>query len=101
MFNDISPEGYSSPLLPFEPQRQSEAKENERAETLAQVPLLRSVLKRLEKRIAETDSVKEALKLADKYEITHSEAIILQNILNQQLETERRYIESRISRVKP
>jgi hypothetical protein len=101
MDNDISPEGYSSPLLPFEPRKQSEAKSHEREETLAQVPLLKTVIKRFEKRLAETDSVKEALKLADKYKLTREEALILQNIVHQQLETERRYIEARINRTKP
>lgn len=101
MDNDISPEGYSSPLLPMTPQKQVEAAESERGETLAQVPLLKTVLQRLDKRIAETDSVKTTLLLADKFKLPPEQALVLQNILNQQLETERNYIETRIKRAKP
>jgi hypothetical protein len=101
MHNDVSPEGYSSPLLPFAPQAQTKANDVEHDETLAQVPLLKTVIKRLEKRIAETDSNRATRLLAQKYELSVDNASALQEIINQILTIEKGYIEARIKRAKP
>lgn len=99
--NDISPEGYSSPLLPGTPQRQTEAKETEHDETLAQVPLLKAVLKRFDKRMAETDSNKVTRLIAKKYDLSVDVASVLQERIHEILEIERNYIDGRIKRAKP
>lgn len=100
MFNDISPEGYSSPLLPFTPLNQTKSASDEREATLAQVPLLKEVIKHLDSRIAATDSIKQAMVIADEYEIERETALVALNIVRQQLDTERSYIQARVDRAK-
>lgn len=97
---DISPHGYTSPMFLDTRIERQVALQEERAETLAQVPLLKQVINRLEKRIEATDSVKEALALAKKYEISREQVLVLLDIVRPILETERRYIETRIKRAK-
>lgn len=104
MFNDISPEGYSSPIanfLPVTPSKQKQASDKERNETLAQLPLIKTVMKRLDKRIADTDSNKVTRLVAQKYGLPGDEAMALQDIVHDILDEERRFIETRISRLKP
>lgn len=104
MFNDISPESYTSPLANISPatiDKQQKDRQRERDETLSQLPLLKIVIKRLDKRIAETDSNKITRLLAKRYELEGNEAMALQEIVHDILITERRFIETRISRAKP
>ena len=101
MHNDISPEGYSSPLLPLTPQKQVEVANSERDETLSQLPLLKTVLTRLDKRLAETDSNKVTRQLAEKYSLSGENAMALQEIVHDILNKEKGYIETRIKRAKP
>lgn len=101
MDNDISPQGYSSPLANFEPQIPNDrkiAEQKERDETLSQLPLLKTVLTHLDRRIAETDSVKHARQLADKYKLTSDQALAIQTIMNELITKERSFIDNRIVR---
>ena len=98
MYNDISPEGYRSPLLPFLPATQQQADDKDRKQTLDQFPLLKQVVKHLDDRLAATDSIEQALKIAEKHQISRDTALVALNIVRQQLETERGYIQSRINR---
>lgn len=100
-YNDISPQGYSSPLLPTVPSQQKEASDRDRQETLAQLPLLKKVIDRLDNRIATTDSVKEALRLASSYKIDRETALVVLDIVRTQLETERNFINNKVKRAKP
>jgi hypothetical protein len=97
---DISPQNYLSPLFIEARTERKQAEEQERADTLAQLPLLKQVIGRLEKRIEATDSVKAALELAKKYDISREDALVLLDIVRPMLEAERRYIETRVKRAK-
>lgn len=97
---DISPQNYLSPAFLEARVERKQAEEQERSETLNQLPLLKQVVERLEKRIEATDSVKEALLIAKKYEISREQALVLLDIVRPMLEAERRYIETRIKRAK-
>lgn len=100
MFNDISPEGYQSPLIPFVSDYQQKTDTKDREETLAQLPLLKTVLNRLDSKIAATDSIEKAIEVATKYQISRDNALVALNIVNQQLKAERGYIQNRIDRLK-
>lgn len=76
MYNDVSPNGYQSPLLARVPKKQEGNYERERADTLAQLPLIKAVLTRLDRTISKTDSIKEAMSLAKKHEISIENALI-------------------------
>ena len=96
--NDISPEGYSSPLLPFTTpsQRLDDAKDHE--QTLSQLPLLKKVVKRLDDRIADSNSIIRAIEVAKKYDISRDNALVALDTVRQQLEDERGYIQTCINR---
>jgi len=97
---DISPQNYLSPMF-IEPRiERKAAEEQERADTLAQVPLLKQILDRLDKRIEYTDSVKWALAIAKKYDISRDDALLILDIVRPMLEAERRYIETRVKRAR-
>lgn len=87
-------------FMPTIPQAQQEAKEDEIKRTLRQVPLLNEVLSHLDDRITATDSVKQSLVLASKYQISKDNALIICDIVRQQLESERSFISTRIKRIK-
>lgn len=100
MDSEISPNGYSSPLLPTVPTSQKEATDKEREDTLAQLPLLKEVVARLESRITKTDSIKEALIVAQRYKISREQALVVLDLVRSQLEGERNYINRRVKRTK-
>ena len=99
-YTDISPSGYSSPLMASSLLEQERKRADERNETLQQVPLLKQVIDRLKKREAETDSIQQALAVAKKYGVSEREALVALNIVRPMIEAERRYIEVRVSRAK-
>ena len=82
------------------PQTQTKALEEEISETLEQLPVLREVVTHLDEKIASTDSIKQAMVVAKQYELTTEQALIVLNIVNQQLASERSYIRARVERVK-
>lgn len=97
MFNDVEPEGYTPPHFTLaEPTVQEKASKDKRDATLEQLPLLKEVVTRLDKRIALTDSVKEAMKLAEASQITREEALIVLETVRVQLEAERTFILGRL-----
>ena len=100
MFNDISPEGYQSPLLPFPAPTQQQQDAKDREETLSQLPLLKEVVKHLDKRIAATDSIKESRRIAESHNILPEVAEVVLLELHKMLETERGYIQGRVDRAK-
>lgn len=86
--------------FPHVPKEQEKTLEEEIQQTLEQLPLLKTVVKHLNEKIASTDSVKKALELAEKYEISKENALIVLDIVNQQLASERNYISSRVEKAK-
>lgn len=98
MDNDISPDGYRSPMFLSITSGYQQAEARQKDETLSQVPLLKEVMKRFDRRIAATDSVKQALILAQKYEIDRETALVVLDLVRQQLETERGFIQTRIDK---
>lgn len=97
-YNDISPQGYSSPHIIRAISEQERKNETERNETLQQLPLLKAVIGRLNTRIVQTDSVQNALRIADKYDIDRETALVVLDIVRPLLEAERKYIETRVKR---
>jgi hypothetical protein len=87
-------------FFPRETGTQKELNDQERTDTLAQYPVLQEVGKHLDDRIAATDSVKEALRIATTLKITKEQALIVLDLVRQQLESERGYIANRVARVK-
>jgi len=77
----------------------SEKAKDVRAEydkTLSQVPLLKEEIKRLDARIAATDSIKEAESVAKTYGISKENALIVLSIVNPILTLEKSIIEGRV-----
>ena len=99
-FTDVAPQGYQSPLIPTASDFQQRTDKREQQETLEQLPLLKKVVTRLDKRIAATDSIENALVVADKYKTSTENALIALHIVRQQLETERGFVQARIDRLK-
>jgi hypothetical protein len=87
---------YYAPQAPLSQQRSQSQK---RTDTLAQLPLIKEILQHIEDRIAATDSVKQALVVAETYKVTKDEALIALDLVRQQLETERSYLKGRIDSV--
>jgi hypothetical protein len=87
-------------FAPIVPPAQQKAKEDERDEILAQVPLLKKVIGRLDDRIAATDSIKQAHAVAEKYGTSRENALIGLDIARQQLEVERSYLTGQIEKLK-
>jgi len=81
------------------PIAQLKSQNEKRDATLAQLPLIKEIVERLDDRIAATDSVKQALIVAETYEITKDDALIVLDLVRQQLETERGYLIGRIDSV--
>lgn len=100
MFNDISPEGYRSPLFLNTKTEYQKAEERQRDDTLAQLPLLKEIVTRLDKRISATDSVKQALIVAKRYDIDRETALVVLDLVRQQLEVERGFIQTRVDKAK-
>lgn len=73
--------------------------EEERREILSQVPLLAAELKRLDERIEATDSVKQAFAIAKQYDTSNENALIVLDIVRQQLETERNEIRKKVDKL--
>jgi hypothetical protein len=88
---------YFMPSRP--PLKQQRDLKTKRDETIAQLPLLKEMLERLEDKIAATDSVREAIKVAKTYDTTTENALIGLDIARQQLEAERSYLIGRIDSV--
>lgn len=86
----------SRPYVVPNPQKEDIDKEVD--QTLEQLPVLKQVLKHLDEKIASTDSVKKALELAVKYSLSKEDALIILDIVNQQLSAERSYIKARVER---
>lgn len=86
------------PFVVHNPQK--ETTEKEIRQTLEQIPVLKEVLKHLDEKIIATDSVKKALELSVNYELTKEQALIVLDIVNQQLSAERSYILARVERAK-
>lgn len=84
--------------FPVSPKEQKKTIEEEIAQTLNQLPVLKQVIKHLDEKIAATDSIKKALELSVKYDISEKEALIALDIVNQQLSAERSYISARVER---
>lgn len=66
---------------------------------ILQTPLLQEVIAHLADKIAATDSVKNALNLANKYEVDNDTALIVCDVLRAELEGERNWIEAKIRAV--
>lgn len=98
MYNDISPTGYRSPLALNIKTEHQKAEERQKEETLSQLPLLKEVVKRLDNRISATDSVKQALVIAKKYDIGRETALVVMDLVRQQLEVERGFIQTRVDK---
>lgn len=98
MYNDISPAGYSSPMLVKTERKQNDSSLREIEETLSQLPLIKDVVKRLDKQIALTDSINQAQRLAAKKNISLEVALAALSEINERLVAERTYIEARVSR---
>jgi hypothetical protein len=88
---------YFMPSRP--PLKQQRDLKTKRDETIQQLPLLKEMLERLEDKIAATDSVKEAIKVAETYGTSTGNALIGLDIARQQLEAERSYLIGRIDSV--
>lgn len=92
---------YPNSTARFFPQIAKEAQktiQEEVEQTLNQLPVLKEVLKHLDATIAATDSVKKALEISEKYQISRENALIVLDIVNQQLTPERSYIAARVER---
>jgi hypothetical protein len=98
MDSDISPDGYRSPAFWGAKSDHQLAVERQREETLSQIPLLKEVVKRMDGRIAATDSVKQVLVVAKQYEIDRETALVVLDLVRQQLEVERGFIQTRIDK---
>jgi len=81
------------------PQKQIEERKEEIAKTLDQLPLIKEVISRLDTKLAATDSVKKALEVSDKYQISRENALIVLDIVNQQLATERSFLQTKVEQV--
>ncbi len=78
------------------PEDQVKAEHEEAIEVLTALPALLEVIKHLDDRIAATDSVKQAFVIAENYNIDSATALVVMDIVRQQLETERRAIKGLI-----
>lgn len=98
MYNDISPQGYSSPMLVKAQSSLPDRYQVEIEQTLAQLPLIKEVVRRLDKQIAKTDSIIEAQRLSAKKGITLETALTALSEINERLVAERTYIQARVNR---
>jgi hypothetical protein len=69
-------------------------------EVLEQLPVLKQMMNRLNGRIDATDSVKQALVIAEQYKLSKDEALAVMDIVRLQLEDDRRYLTSKIRNLK-
>lgn len=76
-----------------------ERKQRSEDEVLEQLPVLKEVLKRIDDRISATDSVKQALVIAEQYKLSKDEALAVMDIVRLQLEDDRRYLKAKIRNV--
>lgn len=90
----------NQPFIATIPQKQKTDEAVSIEETLAQVPLLKKTVKRLENRIDATDSVKEAFAVAEKYKVTTKNALIAMDIVREVLQDERNEILNKVSKIK-
>lgn len=67
--------------------RKREAK-NEEAQAAQMLPLIKDIVKRFEERVTYTDSVKNALTIAEKYKISKENALIVLDVLNDEFSYE-------------
>lgn len=105
MDNDISPQGYGSPLAnmqPVIPDERKIAAEKERNDTLSQLPLLKAVLKDLDKRINQLNDRKYCrTQRTTKYaELTAEQFDVVADIATDILTSERNHINNRIVRAR-
>lgn len=87
------------PYVAHAPKEQQRSQSQKRNDTLAQLPLLKEMLQHIEDRIAATDSVKQALIVAETYGCTKDDALVALDLVRQQLETERGFLIGRIDSV--
>lgn len=88
----------TSRVRPYHAQKHENKKEV--SEILDELPLLKSIIKRLERRIEATDSVKQALTIATQYKITREQALIILDIVRTQIETEKGWLLSKLDKVR-
>jgi hypothetical protein len=75
--------------FPKEPNVQKVSQQQEVDQIVSQLPLLEDTMKNLNDRIEATDSVKQALQVAKKYEVSRENALVILDVVRQQLEIER------------
>lgn len=78
--------------VPLEPLEQILDRKKERAKTLEAKKELEKVIAHLSDRIEATDSIKQALVLAKTHDISRGQAIVVLDIVRQQLEMEKELI---------
>lgn len=75
-------------------------RERTEGEVIDQLPVIKKVVEHLDDRIKATDSVKQALVIAENYKLSKDEALAVMDIVRQQLEDDRRYISTQIKNLK-
>lgn len=80
-------------FLPREPKDQSIARSKEKAKTLEALPVIKSVIKHLEARIAFRNTIESVdVSIADHPEL-HQRMMYVNSLLKQELEAEKAYLE--------
>lgn len=100
MDNDSIYPNFGEAFTLTQPKDQAQTQKEKTRETLDQLPLVNEVIEHLGNRIEATDSVKQTLVIAETYKISREQALVIADIVRQQLETEKGFIMARISAVK-
>jgi hypothetical protein len=79
-------------FFPREPQDQIIARKKEQAKTLEAKKELEKIVDHFSERIKATDSIQNALEIANEYKVSKETAIVVMDMVCKQLEDERRRI---------